>query len=91
MPRGARRVGRGYWTACGSSSPRSRQVLPGPRARAHCATFSPMGEPDRPRTLLTRTFLASLPLADPYLRRELAAELIRTTDGLEDYVGPLHA
>lgn len=38
----------------------------------------------RPTTLPTRAFLADLPLADPALADELAAELTETTDDLPD-------
>jgi prevent-host-death family protein len=38
----------------------------------------------RPTTLPTREFLAGLPLADPALADELAAELTETTDDLID-------
>lgn len=38
----------------------------------------------RPTTLPTREFLAGLPLADPALTDELAAELTETTDDLAD-------
>jgi prevent-host-death family protein len=38
----------------------------------------------RPSTLPTREFLAELPLADPALADELAAELTETTDDLVD-------
>jgi prevent-host-death family protein len=38
----------------------------------------------RPRTVPTREFLAGLPLADPGLAEDLAAELTETTDDLAD-------
>jgi antitoxin (DNA-binding transcriptional repressor) of toxin-antitoxin stability system len=38
----------------------------------------------RPRSVPTREFLAGLPLADPGLAEDLAAELTETTDDLAD-------
>lgn len=59
------------------------------QACARCATFILMGDLDRPHTLPTKMFLTSLPLADPDLRIDLAAELTQTTDQLDDHVvGP---
>jgi len=55
------------------------EVTVNDRAVAHLVPLS-----RRPRFMATRAFFAQLPLADPGLRAELAAELTQTTDDLVD-------